>query len=391
MFSLSKKKKAFGLFTLTLLFLQPGATLFSAAQALAWEKALAPYSFSFPRDHGSHPRFKTEWWYLTGQLRSPEGREFGYQFTIFRHGINETTFEKKGHTNPWQVRDLFILHCALSDIESRSFLSHQDISRAGPGLAGARENHLDTWLKGSRLTLNEKKGLMELTVQTPEYKLKLELKPSYPPILNGNKGLSAKGKEPGQASYYYSWPQLKTEGSLKLSGENFTVKGLSWLDREFATNQLGPEQAGWDWFAIHLDDGSALMLYRMRLKDGDQDPSSSGTWIFADGGSLHLNNLDFKLSPGKTWEIPKSGANYPVNWEITVKKPSAITLNVAPLIFDQEMNTENTALANYWEGAIKVKGFTDTKREIKGRGYLEMTGYDQALEALQKGASEGHQ
>ncbi|MEA1921834.1 MAG: lipocalin-like domain-containing protein [Pseudomonadota bacterium] len=379
MFRTFGRNRVVCLFTLSL-----SLALFSADCVSAWDKALKLRHFAFPRDHGSHPQFKTEWWYVTGQLATDKGREFGFQFTIFRQGIQENLPQNSINSNPWQVRDLFILHCALSDIENQRFFSHQEISRAGPGLAGARENSLETWLKGSRIALNEKKQIIELTVKSPDYELTLELQPAYPPILNGNRGLSAKGPEPGQASYYYSWPRLAAEGTLKLSGESFIVKGLSWLDREFATNQLGPEQAGWDWFALHFDDGSALMLYRMRLKDGGQDASSSGTWIFSDGSSRHLTNRDFKLDPGKVWNSPESGADYPVNWEIKLNKPTPMKFTISPLILNQEMNTANTVLANYWEGAVKVEGFAGTKRKLDGRGYLEMTGYDQILKALQK-------
>ena len=363
------KKKLISLFTLCL-----GLSLFSTNCVLGWEKALKSRHFSFPRDHGSHPQFKTEWWYVTGRLTTDQGRLFGFQFTIFRQGIQETL--PTTSASPWQVRDLFILHCGLSDIENQRFLSHQEISRAGPGLAGASEKIMETWLKGSRIAWNEKKRTIELTAKTPDYELSLELQPAYPPILNGLSGLSAKGPEPGQASYYYSWPRLAGKGLLKLDGELFAVTGLSWLDREFATNQLGPEQAGWDWFALHLDDGSALMLYRMRLKNGGQDASSSGTWIFPDGRSRHLTNQDFKLEPGKTWHSPKSGADYPVNWQIELEKPVAMRLAISPLILNQEMNAGQTVLANYWEGAVKVEGFGTRKRKFGGRGYLEMTGYD---------------
>ena len=367
-----------------LLMLSLMLLFFAADHAPAWEKALEPRHFTFPSDHGSHPQFKTEWWYVTGQMSTDKGREFGFQFTIFRHGIKENLPQNSINPNPWQVRDLFILHCGLSDIENQRFLSHQDISRAGPGLAGALENNMETWLKGSRIAWNEKKRMLELTVKAPDYEIFLELQPAYPPILNGNSGLSAKGPEPGQASYYYSWPRLAAKGILKLSGESFAVNGLSWLDREFATNQLDEEQVGWDWFALHFDDGSALMLYRMRLKDGSQDRSSSGTWVFPDGSAQHLTNQDFKLDPGKVWKSPKSGADYPVNWKIELKKPTTMEFTISPLILNQEMKTANTALANYWEGAVKVEGFDGAKRKLKGRGYLEMTGYDQALKALQK-------
>ena len=249
--------------------------LFSGAgPAAAWEQALAPHSFNFPADHGSHPGYQTEWWYLTGQLRSADGREFGYQFTIFRQGVNEEV--GLNPANPWEIRDLYILHTAVSDIAAQKFHQHQDISRAGPGLAGAAVGRLETWLKGSRLTFNQASGELDLTATTPGFSLELTIKPGYPPILNGDQGLSAKGPRPGQASQYYSWPQLESRGRLKLADTTLDVDGRSWLDREFATNQLGPEQAGWDWFALNFADGTAVMLYRMRLQNGGQDPASSG-------------------------------------------------------------------------------------------------------------------
>ncbi|HDS15634.1 MAG TPA: carotenoid 1,2-hydratase [Proteobacteria bacterium] len=355
-----------------------------AVPLTAWEKALSPYNFSFPEDHGSHPKYQTEWWYVTGRLTTPEDRHFGYQFTIFRQGITEQP--NPAETNPWQLRDLYMLHCGLTDLEEKKFYAHQDISRAGPGLAGARENGMETWLKGSRIAWSEEKQALELRALTPDYELVLELKPTYPPILNGDRGLSAKGSRPGQASHYYSWPRLTGTGKLEMAGRSLAVHSLSWLDREFATNQLGPEQAGWDWFAFHFDDGSALMLYRMRLKKGGQDPTSSGTWIFADGRSHHLTAAEFSLIPGKTWRSPKSGAEYPLHWQIRLTEPRPLQLQIKALLADQEMQTDVTTQTNYWEGAVSVTGRDPVGRETNGHGYLEMTGYDRALGALQEPA-----
>ncbi len=366
--------------TLTGLALLMGLSL--ASPLLAWEKALTPYPFSFPADHGSHPRYQTEWWYLTGRLTTPEKRHFGYQFTIFRQGLVENPDPTSA--SAWQVRDLYILHTALSDLENRKFYHHQDISRAGPGLAGAREKGMDTWLKGSRIVWNENRQILELKVLSPDYQLTLDLKPEYPPILNGERGLSAKGPLPGQASQYYSWPRLQGQGELKLGKEKLPIISLSWLDREFATNQLGPEQAGWDWFALHFDDGQALMLYRMRLKNGGQDETSSGTWIFADGSSRHLKVTEFSMVPQKTWRSPKSGAQYPLNWQITLQQPQVMNLEVSALLENQEMATGATTQTNYWEGAVKVEGVSIGENPINGHGYLEMTGYDEALNALKK-------
>ncbi|MBN2809432.1 MAG: carotenoid 1,2-hydratase [Deltaproteobacteria bacterium] len=370
--------RKYSLFALSALFILP--TL--CTPLLAWEKALAPYPFHFPADHGSHPQYQTEWWYLTGRLTTPQNRHFGYQFTIFRQGLIEKP--DPAAASPWQVRDLYILHCALSDIDSGKFYQHQDISRAGPELAGARQDGMQTWVKGSRLVWDESAKVLQLKVASPEYQIELELKPSYPPILHGNRGLSAKGSLPGQASHYYSWPRLQGRGELRLREETFPVTSLSWLDREFATNQLGQNQAGWDWFALHFDDGQALMLYRMRLKNGGQDDTSSGTWIFADGSSRHLTNKDFTLQPKKPWRSPQSGAEYPLNWQITLQQPQPLTFAVSALLDSQEMRTGATTLANYWEGAVTVNGRRLEGSPISGHGYLEMTGYDQALEALQK-------
>ncbi len=349
---------------------------------LAWEKALTPYPFSFPADHGSHPQYQTEWWYLTGRLTTPKKRHFGYQFTIFRQGLVENP--NPAQDSPWQVRDLYILHCALSDLENGRFYHHQDISRAGPGLAGAREKGMETWLKGSRVVWDERQQILQLEVLSPNYQLTLDLKPEYPPVLNGDRGLSAKGPLPGQASQYYSWPRLQGQGELKLGDESLPIQSLSWLDREFATNQLGPKQAGWDWFALHFDDGQALMLYRMRLKNGGQDETSSGTWIFADGSSRHLSNQEFTMQPKKIWRSPKSGAQYPLNWQITLQQPQPMSFEVSALLDNQEMETGATTQTNYWEGAVRVEGLRAGQRPISGHGYLEMTGYDRDLNALQK-------
>ena len=349
---------------------------------LAWEKALTPHPFSFPEDHGSHPSYQTEWWYLTGRLTTPEKRHFGYQFTIFRQGLVENP--DPALNSPWRVRNLYILHTALSDLENGKFYHHQDISRAGPGLAGARENGMGTWLKGSRIVWDENQQILQLEIASPDYQLSLNLKPEYPPVLNGDRGLSAKGPLPGQASQYYSWPRLQGRGELRMAKENLQITSLSWLDREFATNQLGPEQAGWDWFALHFDDGQALMLYRMRLKNGGQDETSSGTWIFADGSARHLKVSEFTMQPQKIWRSPQSGAEYPLNWQITLQQPQAIRLEVSALLDNQEMTTGSTTLTNYWEGAVKIEGERFGQSPINGHGYLEMTGYDRDLDALKQ-------
>lgn len=359
------------------------AVLLTSVPTDAWQQALKPHPFSFPADHGSHPEYQTEWWYLTGHLTSAAGHRFGYQFTIFRQGINEAVAIRSD--NPWQVRDLYVLHCALSDIDQKKFYQHQDISRAGPGLAGAAVGRLETWLKGNRLVYDAGSGQLLLSVVSPDFQLELSLEPPYEPVLNGDHGLSAKGGAPGQASQYYSWPQLSGKGRLILARESpeesQEVTAACWLDREFATNQLSPNQAGWDWFALNFSDGQALMLYRMRLKDGGQDAASSGTWIFADGRGRHLSQDDFRLTPKRTWRSPGSGAEYPLVWEVEIFRPRALKFTVRALLDRQEMQTGDTTLANYWEGAVEVIA---EQPPALGYGYLEMTGYDRDLSALKQ-------
>ncbi len=371
---------------LTLLFLLLSAGHVSSL-ALAWQQAVKARPFSFPRDHGQHENFQTEWWYITGNLVADNGQSFGFQSTIFRRGIrkNKTT------NNPWEVRDLYLLHTSLSDFSHQQFYHYQDASRTGPGLAGADSKTLNTWFKGNFIRQEENKRIT-LHCQASDYTLELSLTPSYPrPILHGNRGLSHKGAEAGQASYYYSLPRLLTRGSITLADKHYQVSGLSWYDHEFATNQLGKNQQGWDWISLHLDDGSSLMIYQMRQKTGDISPPSSGTFVFPDGRSEHLRRSDFSLTPEKRrWESPDTGISYPLWWQLTLKKPRTLELTLRPKMVNQEMKTERTTRTMYWEGGIMAAGGRGNSKAIKGEGYLELTGYGKAL-GMGSGKSGEHE
>ena len=211
--------------------------------------------------------------------------------------------------------------------------------------------------------------------------LDLALVPTRPPLLNGQQGLSQKSAGAGNASLYYSLTRMKTSGTVTVEGTSHAVTGLSWLDREWATNQLGPDQVGWDWVALHLSDGSDLMLYQLRRKDGTADPYSSGTWRAADGTSRHLAQGDFTLTPvpGRTWSSRKSGGTYPIAWQIRLPAES-LTLEVAAVLPDQELALDPIA---YWEGAVEVTG-TRRGQPLTAEGYLEMTGYSGPLKALKQ-------
>ncbi len=364
-----------GITCILMLFLLLPAGYFSSP-ALAWQQAVTVRPFNFPRDHGQHENFQTEWWYVTGNLAADNGQTFGFQYTIFRRGIRED----KASDNPWEVRDLYLLHTSLSDFSHQQFYHYQDASRTGPGLAGADNKTLNSWIKGNFIRQEENKKLT-LHCQTDNYTLDLILTPGYPqPILHGDQGLSHKGAEAGQASYYYSLPRLLTRGSITLNGNLYKVSGLSWYDHEFATNQLGENQQGWDWMSLHLDDGSSLMIYQMRQKTGDISPSSSGTFIFPDGRSEHLRRSDFSLAAEKQrWKSPDTGISYPLWWRLKLKNPRTMELILRPKMVGQEMKTEGTTRTIYWEGGMMAAGNRENSKIIKGEGYLELTGYGKAL------------
>ena len=344
--------------------------------ALAWQQALQPRTLTFPRDHGQHGAFQTEWWYLTGNLTAKNGRSFGFQFTLFRRGVRKQT----ATDNLWAVRDLYLLHSSLSDFSRKHFYTYEDASRTGPGLAGASRDTLKTWFKGNLLQWDGNKTI-SLHCQTDNYALDFTFSPDYPrPILHGDRGLSRKGPGQGQASYYYSLPRLLTSGTITLDGKPYRVSGLSWYDHEFATSQLGKDQQGWDWISLHLDDGSSLMIYQLRRKDGTVSPFSSGTFIFPDGRYEHLHRADFSLMAAKRrWQSPDTGISWPLWWQLTLKKPRVLELSLRPKMVNQEMKTMKTTRTIYWEGSITAAENRNGEKTVKGEGYLELTGYGQNL------------
>ena len=248
----------------------------AAAGPEQWRQATAPREWKFPRDHGAHPAYRTEWWYFTGNLHDGQGNAFGYQLTFFRQGIR---LHAADPADPWSVRDLYLAHFSVTDVAKKRFIFDEAVSRTGPGLAGARENGLDVRLLGWSARM--KGGAVLLWARGSTAWLALELAPQKPPVIHGEKGLSRKGPLPGQASYYATCTDLKTTGVLKTesSAVPVRVKGVSWFDHEFGSNQLAAEQAGWDWFSLHLSDGKDLMLYFLRRNDGAIEPASSGTMV----------------------------------------------------------------------------------------------------------------
>lgn len=333
-----------------------------------WEIARPGWQYVFPRDHGSHPAFKTEWWYFTGNLRDEGGQEFGYQLTFFRIGVIPPG-EKLEATSRFVVRNIAMVHFAISDLGARKFHFEQLLSRGAYGDAGFGDGGRLAWLDQCSLHL-ESDGKLHLIGHVEGQSLDLALSSTKPPVIHGIDGLSRKGDGPGHASQYYSFTRLATAGTLGVDGHTHPVRGESWFDHEWATNQLAPGQVGWDWLSLQLDDGTDLMLFQIRTKSGGRDKWSSGTLISADGTATHLAADEFTLEPSHAWRSPATGAEYPEQWHITIPG-HGIDLTAAARMQDQELNLRPTA---YWEGAISVTG-ARSGAPMRGKGYLEMTGY----------------
>jgi predicted secreted hydrolase len=357
---------------LALLFLMIAAG--KAVSADEWKQAIGPWQWSFPRDHGVHPEYRTEWWYFTGNLKDKNGKQYGYQLTFFRQGL---ALKASQHTNPWSIRDVYLAHFAIVDGLAGQFWHHDQASRSGPGLAGSKIGAMDVW------TLNWSAKMFGDTIflkaSHGEMALDLELISRKPKIFHGNKGLSTKGPNPGQASYYYSFTDIATKGTIRtsLSKQPVEVTGTSWFDQEFGSNVLSPDQVGWDWFGIHLSDGRDIMLFQLRKKDGSIESSSSGTIIEKDGSSRHLRQSDIALKVLAQWKSPKSGGTYPAKWQIII--PSAqIDITLVPIVANQELATESSTGVTYWEGAVTGTGSSRGNR-ITVEGYAELTGYAGSL------------
>lgn len=353
------------------------AALGADAPATPFKPATAGYRYEFPRDHGSHPAYRTEWWYYTGHLQAKNGRTFGFELTFFRRAIPPD--EVKTQPSQWSVDHLYFAHFAVTDVGGRRFHFSEKLSRAGLGKAGAEESRLHAWIDDWRAEMPAGPGgAQTLFARAGTFALSLTLQPSKPLVIHGQDGISRKGAEHGQASHYYSFTKLATAGTLSIGDEQFEVTGTSWMDHEFGSADLGKDLVGWDWFSIQLADNSELMVYRLRRSDGSPDPASSGTVVSPDGQTRHLPVGDIRIESTGTWTSPKSRAIYPNQWRITI--PSLdMKLDLAPVLADQELRTTSSAQVTYWEGAVSVSG-TKQGRPIQGEGYAELTGYAERIE-----------
>jgi predicted secreted hydrolase len=262
-------------------------------------------------------------------------------------------------------------HFALSDIGGKKFTFRERINRGYGGKTGAATDRYAVWNEDWKVEGDEKHH--QILVNDRGTTLKLSLKSVKPPVLHGNNGHSQKGEGEGRASYYYSLTRMQAEGELTLAGRKEKVRGLSWMDHEFGSNQLREDQVGWDWFSIQLDNQTELMLYLMRRKDGSVDPYSSGTIVSGDATTKPLKLSDYRVEVLDRWKSPKSGASYPMKWKVTIPSEQ-VELEITPALTDQELITNRSTRVTYWEGAVSVKG-TVRNKPIAGHGYVEMTGY----------------
>ena len=335
------------------------ATLGGIAQALP-VKAL-----SFPRDRGSHPDFKTEWWYITGHCTSGT-RTFGFQLTFFRSRVDST----QSMTSKFAAKQLLFGHAAVTDVDGKKLWHDQRIARDGFGVAFASETDMAVKLRDWSLQAQGNRYTAELPAN--DFGLKLQFNETQAVLLQGKNGLSRKGPDEKQASYYYSQPQLAATGSLRVQGKTFDVTGTAWLDHEWSQEYLAPGAVGWDWMGMNLLDGSALTAFRQRDKTGN------ALW---DGGSFRSANNDLYIfsrgevifKPTRFWKSPLTQTSYPVEW---IVRTPADFYTVKAVIDNQELDSRQSTGAIYWEGLSEL---TDSNGKRVGSGYLEMTGYAQPL------------
>jgi len=347
----------------------------AAAAAEDFQAARSGRVFSFPRDHGAHPEFKTEWWYWVGHLKSPDHQTFGYQLTFFRAAVRKPDPRAR---SAWSFHTAYFAHLALTDPQRGAFQFREQAGRGALGLAAAEAGRLKVWVDSWQA--EQRGNAMVLSAQAEDLGLELTLEPQKGPVLHGEGGFSRKAADSEAASYYYSLTRLKTQGKLTLAGKPLEVTGESWMDHEFFTGGLAPGQAGWDWFALQLDDGAEVMLYLLRRRDGKPDPASAGTLVDPRGQGRHLALSDFQVRATGSWTSPHTGGAYPAGWDIFLPG-GGYRLTLTPTLADQEVRSRGPARLNYWEGQVQITG-EKNGQPVTGKGYVELTGYAGPMEGM---------
>ena len=371
--------------TLFFLFILVFARAWSFAEdPKGYLSVTGPCDLEFPKDHASHPGYRTEWWYYTGNLHSSAGNRYGFQLTFFRRQITSMGSEKNWPkpASAWRTDQIYLAHAALSDLNGKRHYYDQCMERGVLGIAGVSRDHDSVHIFVKKWSARIGPKSLHLIVISEKFSFDLDLTPVKPPVLHGDRGYSRKGSTPERASCYYSLTRIETKGHVTLSGKTFAVKGLSWMDHEFSTAPLEPGIVGWDWFGLQLSDNTEIMIYLLRQKDGTWHPASGGTYVRSDGKTRHLSIQDIDATVLDTWKSASSGAIYPARWRLRILSP-AMDLSVTPNLADQEMRTRESTGVTYWEGSVSVIG-NKNRRWINGQGYMELTGYDRPFEAFDK-------
>jgi len=318
-------------------------------------------ALQFPRDHGSHPQFRSEWWYITGWLKAAGGKELGVQITFFRNRPRVA----EDLSSRFAPRQLLFAHAALADPAAAGLLHDQRAARAGFGLAQAEEGRTEVAIEDWSLKQTGSGYVAEVAARDFRYSLRFDAKQAV--LLQGERGFSRKGPNPAQASYYYSIPHLAVTGSVVIGGRELEVSGEAWLDHEWSSEALAQGAVGWDWIGINLSDGGALMAFRMRGRDGGSI-WAGGALRGADGRVRSLKPGEVRFDPLRIWRSRRTGTEYPVSVRV---EAGALTLEIEPLMEDQELDARASTGTVYWEGAVRAK----QGETMVGRGYLELTGY----------------
>ena len=369
-------------------------TTLSVSSALSvdttgYARARGPRPFIFPADHGAHPDFRTEWWYYTGNVQTDDGHRFGYQFTIFRTAL---TPPRNGPAKPvssadvgiatrypqhadssesWSTNQLYMAHFALTDVESGEHYAQERFSRGAAGLAGATADPYRVWIEDWKVEGLDGADSVRIQADVDEFGLDLIAARAKRIVLQGEDGYDRKGPQPGNASYYYSMTRMATNGTIRLDESPLSVRGWSWLDREWGTSALSEEQVGWDWFSLQLQNDVEIMYYQLRERDGSMSPFSGGVVVGPEGGTTRFTLDDVKLEVLDTWVSPTGAARYPSQWRLELPAIQLV-LTVTPEVANQELSLS----IRYWEGAVRVDG-TYAGAPVRGAGFVELTGYDE--------------
>lgn len=324
-----------------------------------FDRVTGPVPLNFPADHARHDSYRNEWWYFTGNLEAADGRRFGFQYTLFRFKLDDSGPSQ----SPWASEHLWMAHFAISDLADQGFYSEERFARDALGLAGATA---ERWWLGSWRVDARNPG-WHLEAMADSMGLSLELVPDRGKVLQGRDGFSRKGPEPGQASRYYSYTRLRASGDLTVGDWSGQVSGLAWLDREWGSGQLDDSLAGWDWFALQLEDGRDLMVYRLRRNDGSASEFSAGSLVWPDGRYVILESGDFTTVPGRRWR-DREGVEWPLDWQIRVPEYDL------DLLVDAAFEGQRwRASVPYWEGMVDIRD--RASEQTVGRGYMELSGY----------------